>query len=410
VPEQLEGEQAMLQKHALSCSTTVWRGRKAYLLKNESVQLVTLTGGGHIAEFRFVDGSHFPRLNPLWVPPWKSMEPFNYREKVHSRQYGSLLEGKLLSGISGHNICLDYFGPPTQAETRQGLSQHGEAPMSKWQKTECRTDRQKVSLTLSTRLPGAGLVFSRMIQLRRGAPIAYFTETVINERKKEHFFHWTQHVTLGPPFISAHDSRAALPGTRGMTFPHSYSNGKDVLATNRGFRWPFAPDPKGKPVDLTRTLLRSGAGLVAGVLLDLRRPVGFVAAVNLKHRLLIAYCFKRSDFPWVAVWEENQAIEGPPWKKRTQTRGLEFGTTALPVPRQEAYDIGALFGVPTFASVPAGGRKTVRYLAFLAPVPKEFTDIRTIEIDCSEIVVHGKGKGVSVRVAAPGLSNFGLAG
>ncbi len=338
------------------------------------------------------------------------MEPFSYREKVHSRLYGSLLEGKLLSGIAGHNICLDYFGPPTPAEIRQGLSQHGEAPMSKWQKTGHRSSTQKVSLTLSTRLPGAGLAFCRTIQLRRGAPVAYFTETVTNERKKDHFFHWTQHVTLGPPFISEHDSRVALPGTRGMTFPHSYSSGKDVLAASRSFRWPFAPSPKGKPVDLTRTLLRSGRGLVAGVLLDLRNPLGFVAAVNLRHRLLIAYCFKRSDFPWVAVWEENRANAAPPWNGRTETRGLEFGTTALPVPRHEAYDIGALYGVPTFSSVPARGRKTVHYVAFLAQIPEEFREVHTIVIDGDEIVVHGKNKGVSVRVLAPGLSSFGLAG
>jgi len=400
----------MPQKSSLTCVSTSWRGRKAYLLKNESVQLVTLTGGGHIAEFRFADASPFSHLNPLWVPPWKTMEPFNYREKTHSRLYGSLLEGKLLSGIAGHNICLDYFGPPTPAETLQGLSQHGEAPMSKWQKAESRADRQKASLTLSTRLPAAGLSFSRKIRLQRGAPVAYFTETVTNERAKDHFFHWTQHVTLGPPFLSARDTVVALPGTKGMTFPHSYSNGKDVLATSRGFRWPFAPDPKGKPVDLTRTLLRPGAGFVAGVLLDPRSPLGFVAALNLQHRLLIAYCFNRSDFPWVAVWEENQAMEGPPWKKRTQTRGLEFGTTALPVPRQEAYDIGALYGVPTFTSVPARGRKAVRYLAFLAQVPAGFTAIRTIGIEGNEIVVQGTRKGASVRVWAPGLPSFRLAG
>lgn len=394
----------------LNCLPAAWQGREAYLLKNGAVQLIALTGGGHIAEFRFADTSPFSHLNPLWVPPWKTMEPYNYREKVHSRLYGSLLEGKLLSGITGHNICLDYFGPPTPAETRQGLSQHGEAPMVRWRKAGSRADRQKVSLTLSTRLPGAGLAFSRTIQLRRGAPVAYFTETVTNERKKEHFFHWTQHVTLGPPFISARNSRVALPGTKGITFPHSYSNGKDVLATGRGFRWPSAPDPKGRPVDLTRTLLRSGAGLVAGVLLDIRNPLGFVAAINLEHRLMIGYCFKRSDFPWVAVWEENQAIEGPPWKKRTQTRGLEFGSTALPVPRHEAYDIGALYGVPTFASVPARGRKTVRYLAFLAQTPGELVEIQTIKAEGNELVVIGKGKGVSVRVPVPGLSSFGLAG
>jgi hypothetical protein len=398
----------MTRKSCLSCVPTAWHGRKAYLLKNDTVQLVTLTGGGHIAEFRFVDGSPFSHVNPLWVPPWKSMEPYEYRENVHSRSYGSLLEGKLLSGIAGHNICLDYFGPPTQAETQLGLSQHGEAPMLKWRKTISRTDRRKTSLTLSTNLPAAGLTFTRNLRLQLGSPVVYFTETVVNENRKDHFFHWVQHVTLGPPFISARDSRVALPGTRGMTFPHPYNGKNSLLATNRSFRWPLAPALKGGNVDLTHTLLRAGTGIVVGVLLDPRNKLGFVAALNLRHRLLIGYCFDRSDFPWTAVWEENRAIEGPPWKKRTETRGLEFGTTALPVQRHENASMGSLFGVPTYASVPARGRKTVRYLAFLTQIPSGFAEIRSIGIEGNEIVVHGKDKGVSVKVHAPGLSNLAL--
>lgn len=400
----------MPQKSSMSCEPTVWHGRKAYLLQNDSIRLVTLTGGGHIAEFRFADASPFSHLNPLWVPPWKTMEPYNYSEKNHARSYGSLLEGKLLSGISGHNICLDYFGPPTQAETRQVLSQHGEAPMLRWRKTESRTDRQKTSLTLSTDLPAAGLSFSRNLRIRQGAPVVYFTETVTNKNRKDHFFHWVQHVTLGPPFISARDSQVALPGTKGMTFPHPYNRKNSLLATNRSFRWPLAPALKGGSVDLRHTLLRQGTGIVVGVLLDPRSNLGFVAAVNIPHRLLIAYCFDRNDFPWVAVWEENRAIEGPPWKKRTETRGLEFGTTALPVTRQENASMGSLYGVPTYTSVPARGRKTVRYLAFLAQLPDEFAEVRTIETEGNEIVVHGKGKGAVVKVPSPGLSSFGLAG
>jgi hypothetical protein len=400
----------MPRNSSLKCLPTVWHGRKAYLLENGAVRLITLTGGGHIAEFRFVDASPFSHLNPLWVPPWKTMEPYNYREKLHSRSYGSLLEGKLLSGIAGHNICLDYFGPPTQAETKQGLSQHGEAPMLKWRKTGSRTDHQKTFLTLSTRLPAAGLYFSRNLQLQRGAPVVYITETVTNENRKDHFFHWVQHVTLGPPFISARDSRVALSGTKGMTFPHPYNGKNSLLATNRSFRWPLAPALKGGNVDLRRTLLQAGTGIVVGVLLDPRSKLGFVAAINLRHRLLIAYCFNRNDFPWVAVWEENHAIEGPPWKKRTETRGLEFGSTALPVERHENASMGNLFGVPTYARVPARGRKSVRYLAFLAQVPSELAEIRNIGIEGNEIVVRGKEKGTLVKVPAPGLSSFGLTG
>jgi hypothetical protein len=195
-----------------------------------------------------------------------------------------------------------------------------------------------------------------------------------------------------------------------MTFPHHYNGKNSLLASNRSFRWPLAPGLKGGSFDLRRTLLRPGTGIVVGVLLDPRTKLGFVAAVNLRHRLLIAYCFDRNDFPWVAVWEENRAIEGPPWKKRTETRGLEFGTTALPVERHENASMGTLYGVPTYASVPARGRKTIRYLAFLAQLPSGLTEIRTIGIEGNEIVVHGRDKGAAVRIAAPKLSSFGLAG
>src|SRR5208337_4606445 len=136
------------------CSKTRWQGREAYTLSNGLLQMVNLTGGGHIAELRFADGSGFPTLNPLWIPNWKGMEPFQYRAKLHAKRYGPMLEGKLLSGIAGHKICLDYFGPPSEEEAAQGLSTHGEAPSLKWRKSSARLRADQLSLTLSVRLPG----------------------------------------------------------------------------------------------------------------------------------------------------------------------------------------------------------------------------------------------------------------
>ena len=113
------------------CLKTKWNGREAYTLNNDLVQMVTLPGGGHIAEFQFLASTGLPVLSPLWVPPWKSIEPTQYRAEKHSATYGPSNEGKLLSGIAGHNICLDYFGPPSEEEAAQGLSTHGEAPSAK---------------------------------------------------------------------------------------------------------------------------------------------------------------------------------------------------------------------------------------------------------------------------------------
>jgi hypothetical protein len=253
------------------------------------------------------------------------------------------------------------------------------------------------------RLPVAGLTFTRQITLGRGESVVYFTETLLNERKADHFFHWTQHVTLGPPFLSERDGSIAIPATKGKTFPHGYDEGKAALASDQEFSWPLAPAVNGGEVDLTKPLQRSGTGFVVSLLLDPRRETGFVSALNTAHRLLIGYCFERADFPWVAVWEENKAIAAPPWRRKAQTRGLEFGATPLPVSRREAFALGPLFGVPTLAYLPARGRKRVHYLAFLAVVPGDFDRVRDIKLASNEILVQGAHRKQVVRVAASGL-------
>ncbi len=387
---------------------TNWQDREAYLLDNHLIRLITLTGGGHVAEFRFADSSGFPTMSPLWVPPWKTIEPYRYRSKDHAGVYGTITEGKLLSGIVGHNICLDYFGSPSEEEAAQGLSQHGEAPSARWRKTRLSLTRQGAALTLSVRLPVSGLRFSREICLRAGESVAYFKETVTNERQADHFFHWTQHVTLGPPFLSNQDSRIFIPATRAKTFPHGYDEGKALLASNQEFRWPAAPTPEGRKVDLTRVLLKPGLGFVASALLDPRREIGFVAATNIRERLLIGYCFSRRDFPWVAVWEENRAIAAPPWKGKCQARGLEFGASPVPVSRREAFGLGPIFNVPTLACLPARGQKTIRYLAFLTQLPQNFGELRDIQLSANEIQLVGSRSKDVHRVPASGAIQTGL--
>ena len=252
---------------------------------------------------------------------------------------------------------------------------------------------------LTVRLPIAGLEFRRAITMRPDEQVVYFDETVRNTRKADHFFHWTQHVTLGPPFLARGDVETALPGTRGLTFPHGYDEGKALLASNEEFQWPEAPRAHGGSANLTDALIEPGSGFVVGVLLA-DRDVAFVAAVNRRLRLMLAYCFRRSDFPWVAIWEENRAISAPPWKGSTEARGLEFGTTPLPVTRREAFLAPRLFDEPTMACVPAGGRKTVRYLAFLTDVPTDFGVVRDITLDAGALRVHDdRGRSLAVRSA-----------
>jgi hypothetical protein len=397
----------MPKAHQLVCSKTKWQGREAYTLSNGLIQMVNLTGGGHIAEIRFAEASGLPTLNPLWAPPWKSMEPFQYSARSHAKRYGPLTEGKLLSGIAGHNICLDYFGPPSEAEAIQGLSTHGEAPSLKWRKSAERVRGGQLSVTLSVRLPEAGLEFGREIGMRAGEAVVYLKETVTNERKLDHFFHWTQHVTLGPPFISSEDTRVFMSATKGITSSEAYGP-QALLAFGKEFQWPLAPSSGGGEADLSRCLIRKGFGVVASLLADPSRDVQYVGALNTRERLLIAYCFRRADYPWITIWEENCSREAPPWNGRTETRGLEFGSAPLPVTRREAFTRGPLLGTPTFSTVPSRGRLIAHYVALLADLPEGFREVSNVSLEESAIVVHGREPDQVIRVPASGLKAWGL--
>ncbi len=394
-------ESSMPSETEPSAKPITWKDRQAYLLENDLIRLVTLTGGGHIAELRFRDTLGRSTVNPLWSPPWKTIEPFLYRKDIHTGTYGGPPEGQLLSGISGHNVCVDYFGGPSEAEAKLGLPSHGEAGVALWKNVRAEAKASDVVLEMSVHLPVAGLTFNREIKMHRGESVAYFTEEVVNERKADHFFHWQQHVTLGPPFLSREHSRIFISASHGRTFPHGYG-GKELFASSQDFEWPSARGTDGKPVDLRLPLSHPGLGFVATVLLDTSRDQQYVAGLNTQERVLVGYCFDRKDFPWSAIWEENKSRPDVPWGGRSETRGLEFGSTPLPVGLLESFTNGPLFGAPYFSVVPALGRATVKYLAFLAEVPVGLSDVTDIRPAAGEIQVMSPAG--NIRVPASGIS------
>jgi hypothetical protein len=396
-------------KPALTCAKASWQQREAYVLENDRIRLVSLVGGGHLAEFRLREPSGELGVNPLWIPPWKTIEPYRYQEKTHAGRYGAPVTGRTISGIAGHNLCLDYFGAPSDDEVRHGLSIHGEAPCLRWHKTRSRITSNQTLVELGVRLPVAGLRFARQIILRGGEPVAYFRETVTNERRADHFLHWVEHVTLSPPFLTHDDSQIFVSATRGRTFPHGYE-GKALLESGRDFRWPHAPAAGGGIVDLSQPFIHAGLGLIATALLDPRREVEFVAALNRQLHLLFGYCFRRRDFPWIAIWEENQTRTEAPWHGICQARGLEFGSTPFPAGRCESFANGPLFGTPGFSVVPARGRSTADYVAYLIRVPEDFDVVTDVRLSTGEIHVRGlaKGKRQSLRIPASGLVSSGL--
>jgi hypothetical protein len=386
---------------------TTWRKRPALCLNNGVVQLTTLTGGGHIADFHLLDPT-VRGVNSLWEAPWPTMDPGKFRSDLRKnvRTYGPIPVGKFLSAFTGHAVCVDYFGGPSEAEVGQGLALHGEAANSRWKLLELKQSSAEARLSLGVRLSAAGLRFRRELRLRPHESVVYFEEAVTNARAQDHFFHWTQHVTLGVPMLHPDESVIALPGTRALTWPHGYE-GASLLPDNQEFTWPEAPAIEGGNVNLARPFARDGKGFVAAVLLDPQRELGFVAVLNWQLGLLLGYCFRRADFPWVAIWEENFARSGSPWNGKTRARGLEFGSTPMPIGKEDTFTRGSLFGTRTFRRIPAKSELRAPYVVFLSKVSSEWRSIRDIRVGPDRIMVTEE-RGERLELQASGLKKLGL--
>jgi hypothetical protein len=388
---------------SINCRRAQWKGRPGYCLNNGRVQMTALTGGGAMADLRCRCGADEWSPNLLWEAPWPTMDPDRFQRR-HSRQYGPPFVGKFLAGFTGHTLCLDYFGAPSEDEICQGLCLHGEASVIRWKVRRA----SRGQITMEARLPVAGLDFRREMSVLRGETVIYVRETVSNPKPTDHFLHWVQHVTLGPPFLQGGDSTIAIPAVRGKTWPHGYK-GKSLLANDREFEWPFAPSEGGGRADLSKPFIQAGTGLVAAVLFDCNRSWAYVAVLNFRLGLLLGFCFQRSSYPWATLWEENCARDEVPWNAKTLARGIEFGTTPFPVGRQSAFAMGNLFGVPTFARVPARGKIHANYAIFMTPVSRDWREIREVKPeDRSMVIVAGNGD--QVRVPARGLSRIGPTG
>lgn len=382
-----------------------WRGRPAVRLSNGVVELTALGGGGHIAEFCFLGDAARPRTNVVWESPWKGAAPGTANARRLAAKYGPKGVGEFLASYTGHALCLDYFGMPSAEEVRRGMPLHGEAASANWRAIRRASSPAAASTAWRVELPSAELVFEREIELRQGESLAVFRESVTNRRQADHYFHWVQHAAFGAPLLDPECSQVFLSGTRAKTWPLGYE-GKSLVSADREFLWPHAPQEKGGDADLSIPFREPETGFVASVLLDAERDIQFVAALNWRLGLLAGYVFRGKDFPWVAVWEENCARGYAPWNGKTRVRGMEFGSTPMPIGKDATFLAGKLFDTPCWKRIPAKGTELVVYAGFLAEAPKDWRSIRDVRTAKDRLVITGGDAGEMVTIAARGISEL----
>ena len=393
------------QANSIGTQSIRWKNREATRLSNGVIELVVLASGGHLADLRFEDHGGAESPNTLWEAPWVTFDPEDRAGEDLPPTYGPVEVRKFLVSFTGHCLCLDYFGGPSAEQAAAGLSLHGEAPNERWHLLSQALPGGDFA-KWRVRLPTTNLALEREIWLGIGESVAYVRETVSNENKTEHTFDWVQHVTFGPPLLKAGDSTLSASGNRGMTFPTGYDGGS-MLANDREFTWPHAPLASGKGfADLRQPFAEAGFGFIAGVQLDPHRKQEYVLAVNWKERLAVGYCFRRTDFPWMTIWEENHSRLDSPWNGETRARGMEFSTTPLPLGSGATTGRETLFDTPQRCVIAAGGKKTAQYVIFLCKLPPGLKAISNVEsIDDTIVLYDGNGH-PSISITASGCGDF----
>ena len=319
---------------------TMFHGRRAASIENDRLRVTVLAEGGHLAEvFHKQSG-----VSPLWVPPWPSIEPSAFQPDAGGR-YGDGVESKLLSGIMGHNLCLDVFGGPSAEEAAAGLGVHGESSVDRYA-----IEPAGDGLVMRVLLPIAGLRFVRRLTL--DGETVRISERVENLAATDRPIAWTQHVTLGPPFLARGTTKFLASATKSMVYDQPFG-AHDYLVAGAEFDWPLAPRSGGGQADLTVYNDASSSCAYTAHLMDPSRADAYFAAWSPASRLLFGYVWKTADFPWMGIWEENRNRTHAPWNGETITRGMEFGVSPVPETRRAMIERGKLFGVPGYRWVPA---------------------------------------------------------
>jgi hypothetical protein len=251
----------------------------------------------------------------------------------------------------GHILCLDLFGPPSVEEAAAGMTMHGEASVN-----EHIIEVKGEELVQRTRCIHAGLDFTRHIRLS-GSTIG-FHETVRNVSRLDRPVAWTEHVTVGPPFLEKGITQFRAPVTKSQT------------SDEQDFKRPYLPKSDGSYEDLQVFTSAASSARFSTHLVDPNREDAWFLAWSPTARLLFGYVWRRSDFPWLARWEENRAAQTTPWNARTLALGLEFGASPMSETRRLMIERKSLFDVPAYRWMPAQTDVSVQYCAFVIPADK----------------------------------------
>ena len=274
-------------------------GRRAFVLENGKMQVSALRGGGHLAEIRLKSDDPRKSINPLRVPHFPTIEPWQYDPAKHDPLYGGRADRWLQAGYMGHLLNFPTFGDPSKREAQNGLGTHAEAVMVEWRKQRVEVNDDSVRLWYSANLPKTQYNVGRTLTLLADETVLYIEEWVENLTAFDRPVHWIEHVTFGPPFAEPGKNILDMPATKGEVRPVGNPNNS---LQEKPIEWPMGTSYDGKKVSLREMQRRPTSDTYYGVLMDPTRQKSYLAVYHKDYRILIGYIWLTKDFPWLGDW------------------------------------------------------------------------------------------------------------
>ena len=356
-----------------------FHGRPAVVLTNDRIELKVLPYGGAMVSLILRDDAE--RMSPLWD------------------SFGADLEaGKPIreGGSVGHFACVDGFGAPSQDERAAGLPGHGEAHTLPWVTQSSGKQGKRTSLTMAVQLPRVHEAFTRTFEMLDGENVVYVRSKLENLLAFDRPICWTEHATIGTPFLERGVTVVDLSENRALARPY------DPAVLRRGqsrrlksaeeFEWPTAPGLSGEKIDLRASPAETSSLDLTGHLMT-GREYAFATALHPKKRLLFGYIFKPSESPWLQNWESYPATG-------MMARGLEFGTQAFGLPRRTVITASRMFGELLYRWLPARSTIESSFLMFWTRVPEGFLGVSDIELKRGQLRIRDDRSGKSMRLRA----------
>jgi hypothetical protein len=382
---------------AQTVQTGVLHNRQAYVLENSRMRVSALRGGGHIAEVRFVSRDPKLAVNPMRVPHYPTIEPYQYDPAKHDAIYGESAHRWLSSGYMGHLLCFPSFGPPSSdEEVRNQLGNHGEAPIVEWVEKGVDRTADAVTLRYGADLPRTQYRVERAITLRGNESAVFVEEWVENLANYDRPINWVQHATFGPPFVEPGKTFLDVSATRGEV---AAGGATGSLQSGSAITWPNGISSNGKQVSLRPMQPNPHSGTYYALRMDPARPLGYFTMYHAGFGVLIGYLYPTSDNPWIGDWQENQRNTGKPWDGKAIARGMEFGTTPFAEGLRKSVERGSMFSTPTYRWINGKQRLKTTFTIFLAEIPEGFQGVADVKREPGRITIRERESGKTITVA-----------